>query len=222
MAEPDRALARQLAAESLARGDATGWFDQVYRAAEGSRSAIPWADGQVNPGLASWLTAQVAADLGKRALVVGCGLGDDAEELAGLGLTVTAFDISPTAVAWCSRRFPQTSVDYRVADLLAPPTEWREAFDFVFEAYTLQSLPPDPRAIAASNLARFVAPHGKLLVIARARDATEPTGTLPWPLTRDDLSPLLDAGLETVSFEDYFDDEHPPVSRIRVTYRKPS
>ncbi len=222
MVEPDRALVRQLAAESLARGDATGWFDEVYRAAEGSRAAIPWADGQVNPSLATWLTAQVVADLGKRALVVGCGLGDDAEELGALGLAVTAFDISPTAVDWCRRRFPQSTVEYHVADLLAAPTEWRHAFDFVFEAYTLQSLPPDPRAIAASNLASFVAPGGKLLVIARARDATEPTGTLPWPLTRDDLSPLLAAGLETVSFEDYFDAEHPPVRRIRVTYRKPA
>jgi SAM-dependent methyltransferase len=222
MVEPDRALVRQLAAESLARGDATGWFDEVYRAAEGSSSAIPWADGQVNPSLANWLTAQVAADLGKLALVVGCGLGDDAEELAALGLAVTAFDISPTAVEWCRKRFPQSTVEYRLADLLAPPPEWQNAFDFVFEAFTLQSLPPEPRAIAASNLGRFVAPGGKLLVIARARDATEPTGTLPWPLTRDDLSPLLEVGLEAVSFEDYYDAEHPPVRRLRVTYRRPA
>ena len=222
MAEPDRALARQLAAESLARGDATGWFESLYQSANGTAAAIPWADGRVNPNLADWLAQHPLAELGRRALVVGCGLGDDAEHLATLGLHVTAFDISPTAVAWCRQRFPASPVDYRAADLLHPPAAWQAAFDFVFEAYTLQVLPPELRSKAEQHLAGLVVPAGILLIVARARDKAEPTGTMPWPLTRDDLAPLLAAGLEAVSFEDYFDAEHPPVRRIRVTYRKPS
>ena len=55
MTEPDRALARRLAQESLARGDATGWFETLYAAAEGDESRIPWADMRVNPKHASWL-----------------------------------------------------------------------------------------------------------------------------------------------------------------------
>ena len=151
MTEPDRSTVRRVAAESLARGDATGWFETVYQLAEGDASAIPWADGQINPNLAPWLESKSIAELGKRVLVVGCGLGDDAEELASLGLAVTAFDIAETAVAWCRRRFPASKVDYRVADLLAPPLEWHGAFDFVFEAYTLQTLPAEPRGSAATN-----------------------------------------------------------------------
>ncbi len=143
MTEPDRSDARRLAAEALAQGDAIAWFDKLYRAAEGNASAIPWADGAMNPNLARWLEARPLAELGQRTLVVGCGLGDDAEALAQLGLAVTAFDVSATAIQWCRRRFPQSTVEYGAADLLNPPAAWRGAFDFVLEAYTLQVLPAE-------------------------------------------------------------------------------
>jgi len=170
------------------------------------------------------------ADLGRRALVVGCGLGDDAEHLSAIGLDVTAFDISPEAVAWCRRRFPNSRVNYQQADLLAPPAaftlalpaEVTGAFDFVFEAYTLQSLPVELRLQAMTHLASFVAPGGTLLVVARGRDDAEPLEQMPWPLSRKELAPLAAAGLEVVSFEDYFDSEANPVRRFRVTFRRPA
>jgi SAM-dependent methyltransferase len=175
----------------------------------------------VNPNLADWLVVRPLASLGKRTLVVGCGLGDDAEHLAALALHVTAFDISATAIAWCRQRFPDSAVNYRVADLLDPPFEWQAEFDFIFEAYTLQALPPELRARAIVKLAGLLAPGGLLLVVARARQADEPVGTLPWPLTREDLAGLNSAGLETQSLEEYFDLEDPPVRRFRATYRRP-
>jgi 2-polyprenyl-3-methyl-5-hydroxy-6-metoxy-1,4-benzoquinol methylase len=220
MTEPDRSIVRKLADESLARGDATGWFDALYQSAEGAASVIPWADGAPNPNLVAWLQSHPATELGKRALVVGCGLGDDAEALAALGMQVTAFDISPTAIAWCRERHSQSSVNYQAADLIQPPSEWTSAFDFVFEAYTLQALPLDLRAQVTRNLAGFVAPGGTLLVVARARDNHEPLGSMPWPLSPNDLAPLTTAGLESSQFEDYFDAEEPPVRRFRVTYRR--
>ena len=70
--------------------------------------------------LVRWLDA--AGPLGgRRALVVGCGLGDDAVEVARRGAATTAFDLSPTAVAWCRRRFPDAPVTWTTADLLATP-----------------------------------------------------------------------------------------------------
>ena len=101
MSELDRSMARRLAQESLARGDATGWFDTLYVAADGNPAHVPWADLKVNGNLASWLAKRPSAGRGGRALVVGRGLGDDAEELARRGFAVTAFDISARAVAWC-------------------------------------------------------------------------------------------------------------------------
>jgi SAM-dependent methyltransferase len=217
---PDRTTARRLAAESLARGDATGWFDALYQHAQGNSGAIPWADLCVNPNLATWLEKQPLSGLGKRALVVGCGLGDDAEELAELGFRVTAFDVSATAIDWCRRRFPQSRVDYLAADLLHPPDAWRAAFDFVFEAYTLQVLPPEVRGPAIRSIADFLAHAGTLLVIARGRESSDEPGTMPWPLLKSDLAGFSQHGLATASFEDYFDSENPPARRFRVEFHR--
>jgi len=106
-------------------------------------------------------------------LVIGCGLGDDAEELSRRGFDVTAFDVAPTAIVWCRKRFPESPVNYITADILSPRQEWAHTFDFIFEAYTLQSLPDDLQRVAMSNIARMLAPGGCLLVITRGRDDNE-------------------------------------------------
>jgi 2-polyprenyl-3-methyl-5-hydroxy-6-metoxy-1,4-benzoquinol methylase len=214
-----RATARELAARSLARGDATGWFEELYGAASGAGD-VPWADLVPNPSLVEWLDAGAVSGSGRRALKVGAGLGDDAEALAQRGFSVTAFDVAPTAVEWARRRWPGSAVDYCAADVLAPPAEWREAFDLVLEAYTLQVLPPASRAVAAGRIVEMLAPGGTLLAIARGRDASEPEGAMPWPLTPDELRTLF-AGLELVRFDDFLDDEDPPVRRLRAEFRRP-
>jgi SAM-dependent methyltransferase len=218
--EPKRARARRLAHESLAKGDAIGWFDTLYVAADGDESQIPWADMRVNPHFASWLAARAPAGQLKRALVIGCGLGDDAEELASLGFRVTAFDVSARAIDWCRHRFPQSQVDYCEGDVLHPPTAWQAAFDFVLEIYTLQVLLDEARARAARHMAGFVAPGGTLLVVARGRLPAEDRGAMPWPLVKDELSCFESFGLETVGIEEYFDDEQPPVRRFQAEYRR--
>lgn len=222
MNAPDRRIARSLAQESLAKGDPTGWFETLYDQAAGLSSNVPWADMRVNPHFANWLAAHSLDGQRKRALVVGCGLGDDAEELASRGFQVNAFDVSSTAVDWCRRRFPKTSVDYQVADLLHPPATWCRAFDFVLEIYTLQVLPAEPRALAAKNLVEFVAPGGTLLVIARGREPSDDAGAMPWPLTRDEIASLSGHGLQIVALEDFMDDEDPPVRRFCATFHRPA
>jgi SAM-dependent methyltransferase len=175
-----------------------------------------------NPGLLAWAEHQGATPrIGTRALVVGCGLGDDAEEVARWGGQVVAFDISAAAVNGAKRRFPESNVHYEAADLLDPPLGWRRAFAFVFEAHTLQSMPPSMRARAIERLAAFVAPGGTLLVIARGRDEREEVDGPPWPLAASELEPFETAGLEVVRFEDYMDDGAPPRRRFRVHYERP-
>jgi SAM-dependent methyltransferase len=218
MTPPDRAAARRLARESLAKGDAIGWFDTLYDAAQGDESLVPWADMRVNPNLASWLSRRPLGGQGKRALVIGCGLGDDAEELAGLGFEVTAFDVSARAIEWCRRRFPDSRVDYRVVDLLNPPAAWRKSVDFVLEIYTLQVLPSELRPAAAAHMAGFVAPGGTLLVVARGREVSEDRGAMPWPLVKGEFEIFTQHGLAAVAFDDYFDSEDPPVRRFRAEY----
>lgn len=67
------------------------------------------------------------------ALVVGCGLGADAEYIARLGFDTVAFDVAETAIRLARERFPESTVDYVVRDLLDPPAEWLRAFDLVAE-----------------------------------------------------------------------------------------
>lgn len=218
MVMPDRTRARALAQDAVAAGKPTAWFETLYREAEDGSAVVPWADLVPNPHLVEWLDAH-PPDPG-RALDVGTGLGDNAEELARRGLDVTAFDVAATAVAQARRRFPASRVDYVAADLLAPPPAWLGAFALVAETYTLQVLPPAARADAARTLRSLVAPGGTLLVIARGREASEPEGAMPWPLVRAEIESLAGDGFTLVAFEDFLDDEDPPVRRFRAALRR--
>ncbi len=211
---------RRLAKESISRGDAVGWFEELYRRAGESWDSIPWADLVANPFLAEWLDRERVTGDGRRCLVVGCGLGDDAELLAARGFDVIAYDLSATAIEGCRKRFTTSRVEYVVADALAPPPRWHHRFDFVFESYTLQVLPPDARSPAVEMIAGTVAPRGEILVLCRAREPDEPKGELPWPLTRAELDAFRDHGLEEIAFESFYDRESPPVRRFRALYRR--
>ncbi len=215
MAEPNRGRARELAEQFRAAGDHTGWFDALYK--EG-RQVVPWADRGPSPNLVKFFERNTTETAGKKALTVGCGYGDDAEYLAGLGFETTAFDISPTAIDACRQRFPEGRVRYTAANLLTPPVEWKEAFDFVLESNTVQALPRSLRADAIRGVAGFVKKGGRVLVLARAREEHEEEGQMPWPLTRKDLDLFLTHGLQVESFEDFFDEETPPVRRFRAVF----
>jgi SAM-dependent methyltransferase len=221
MPAPDRTRARQLANEAVARGDATGWFEQLYGEASGDAEAVPWADMRPNPNFLAWAERSALDGTGKRAADIGCGLGDNAEELARRGFEVVAFDVSKTAIEWCRQRFPESSVDYEVADLLALPLAWQRAMAFVLETYTIQVLQGDARKRAMDCIAGLVARGGTLLVIARGRDEADPPGQMPWPLLKSELDRFKQAGLEEVAYEDFVDDESPPVRRFLVEYRRP-
>ncbi|MCA9038221.1 MAG: class I SAM-dependent methyltransferase [Planctomycetales bacterium] len=216
----ERKKARQLDNEAVADGRPLDWFEELYSQVAGDESGIPWADMRLNPNLATWLEDRRGSVTRQSALVVGCGLGDDAEELASLGWDVTAFDISPTCIDWCHRRFPDSSVNYLAADLFDAPPEWQRTFDFVFESYTLQVLPPDLRSSAIQLIANFVSSGGRLLVISRGRDATDDPGQMPWPLLREELDGFRNCGLNVVRFENYIENEEPPVRRFRVDYQR--
>ena len=172
---------------------------------------MPWADLVPNPNLVSWWEKEARAF--ERALVVGCGLGDDAAFLRDHGVgEVVAFDVSPTAVEQAAERFE--GIAFEVADVLDLPERWCGAFDLVVEIYTLQVLPPELRARAATSIASTVATDGTLLVVARGRHDDDPPGEMPWPLVRDEIDLF---GLDQVAFEDYLDGE---TRRFRVELRR--
>lgn len=178
-----------------------GWFEAAYRLADGDPAGVPWAQLAPHPLLSDWL-ARRGALTGLRVVDVGCGLGDNAQALSEAGAAVTAFDLVEEAVGWARRRFPESSVDYRAADLFDLPEEWRGAFDMAHECYTLQALPDALLERAARALASLVAPGGVLLVIARARDEAQEISGPPWPLTRARIESLAVDGLRLETLED--------------------
>jgi len=223
--EPDKRdeaqiRAARLSKDAIERGEATGWFEEIYASAGGDPERIPWADEQPNEWLVEWLDGQSISPEGANAVVVGCGLGDDAEELARRGYEVTGFDISQTAIDWAKRRFPGSSVQYRVADLFDLPASMEAGFDFVFEAYTLQPLPEQVRGVAVAAVASLVAPGGELLIVTRGREPEQQLeGAPPWPLSKAELGGLESAGLLRDTFDDFMDGT---IRRWRVHYTRPA
>ncbi|TVZ03689.1 class I SAM-dependent methyltransferase [Trebonia kvetii] len=212
--------ARTLAAEAAGAGDETGWFERLYSEAEAGSAVVPWADGEVNPHLVEWAAGKDG--MGKRALVVGCGLGYDAQYLAGLSYAVTGFDVAPTAIERTIRENPGTTVEYLAADLLDLPAAWAGAFDLVVEIYTVQPLYGPVRERALAALHGPVAPGGTLLVIARATNDENPErdpAQMPWPLTRRELD-LAGGPLRTVRVEQFMDSGTQPRLRWRAEFRR--
>ncbi len=202
---------------AYARGDRSAWHDEAYQ--EMGQDA-PWVELTPNPYLVAWVEAQPAGALeDKRVLIVGCGYGDDADFLARQGSIVKAFDISPTAIAEARKRFP-ARVSFEQTDLFNPPTDWRASFDFVFEAYTLQVLPEDLQPEAMRRIASFVAPAGTLLIATRGREPHEQARGFHTPLTKKGLKIFTQAGLREISFQDFMDQETPPIRRLVVEYQR--
>jgi SAM-dependent methyltransferase len=202
---------RRFAAASLAAGDATGWFERLYAEAAEGRASVPWDVPEASVNLREFA---LPPGEGRRALVVGCGPGRDAEHVAALGYAVTAFDISETAIAVARERHPDSPVDYRVADLLDPPPQWRRAFAFVLESNNVQALPAAIRARAIAAVSELVAPGGMLLVLAAAATDSPGEGP-PWPLTRAEVDAFATEGLRQVSVDELAS----PGSRLLVRWR---
>src|SRR5436305_284396 len=98
MPDSDRARARELARRYLSKGDPSGWFEQLYQEGERGESIVPWKDLAPSPNLIEFWEQHPLPAAGKTALTVGCGFGDDAEQLAAWGFETTAFDVAPTAI----------------------------------------------------------------------------------------------------------------------------
>ena len=210
-------------------GAALPTFEEIYARAGDDLGSVPWVRFAPHPLLVMWLDSPgspggwpAGPAAGPEARVVGCGLGDDAEELARRGYAVTAFDVSPTAIARCRERFPQSPVCYRGADVLNLPGEWRGRFGLVVEINTIQSLPRAGRPAAIAAIAGTVAPGGLLFVRCRTGAENEPDGLeRPWPVRRSELAGFTAAGLTQADLID-----HAPVPAafpfLLIIYQRPA
>ncbi|MDT0212962.1 class I SAM-dependent methyltransferase [Rothia sp. ARF10] len=190
--------ADRLAQASIERGDPTGWFEELYAAGESGEVTMAWDHDDPQPLLAAWSRERDVRGEGRRAVVVGCGLGADAEHVAALGFETTAFDLSPTAIRTARERHPDTAVDYRAADLFDLPQDWRRAFDLVVDVYTVQALPRGLRERTVGAIANLVAPGGTLVAVQGVLPPDDDGSGPPWLLTAEDIALFAGHGLREV------------------------
>ena len=124
----------------------------------------------------------------------------------------------PLAQALLARAYPDSSVDYQVADLFDHPRDWTRGFDLVFECNTIQALPGEFRVRALNAIAELVAPGGTVLVSCRSRQAGEKENEFPLPLERAEIDGFVRAGLREDAFVAYDDNQDPPVPHFFACY----
>ncbi len=206
----------------LARGAPSGWFDAAYRLCRDEGVGLPWLHAAPHPYLLDWLAQPLTTPPGPRAVVVGCGLGDDAQAVAEAGYEVTAFDVAPTAVTWAAERAPAVA-RWRTADLLALPEDLQGAFDLVVEVHTVPWLPGVVRDAAMAAVGGLARAGGVVVAITllagQQADLTTDQGP-PWPQAPSELATYRTAELVRVALE------HPgpaagPVFEARLTFQRP-
>lgn len=179
--------ARFPSADAHSPAEATGWFEPLYAAAARGETRVPWGRQAPHQVLTDWIQQRQLAGGGKRAVVVGCGYGDDAALVASAGYDTTAFDISASAIRSARERYPDAGVAFVTADLFHLPDAWIEAFDLVVESQTIQALPPSMRETVIAHVVSLVAPGGTLFVQAVAASEDGGHEGPPWPLTAADI-----------------------------------
>ena len=223
------AVWRALAEEYLAAGQPCGWFEPAYAAAVAAGRQLPWQEATGHPWLESWLEQPVHTPPGRRALLVGCGVGEDVPPLLARGYDVTALDIAPTALAWARQRAARrgdgsdSAVDWHAGDVLAPGAALTGAFDLVVEIHTVPWLPGVVRDAAMTAIAGTVAPGGVALVITELATSDTERSALagpPWPQAPSELAAYRAGGLVRLALE------HPPAGdratmEVRITWQRP-
>lgn len=226
--------------QCLESGDPCAWFEPVYHAAGRDTAQVPWVRGEPHPLIADWLAGPVASPPGDRALVTGCGLGDDAAAAARAGFRVTAIDIAPSAIAWAARRHRRLAVDWRVEDLLddelaeepaedpgvdpGGPGRAGATADLVIEVGTVGMLPGVVRDAMMDAIARRVGPGGILVVVTRvARDAEVARAAPgpPWPQAPSELAVYRGPGLVRLALEHGAVEADGTMS-VRATFQRPT
>ena len=213
--------ADRLAQESVAAGDPTGWFDRLWSQARDGTTTMPWDSRTAHPLLTEWTATVPTAERPTSAVVVGCGLGADAEHIGAWGVPTTAFDISPVVVELARARYPRSPVDYRQADLFAVPPAWHRGFALVVDVYTVQALPRAVRSATTRAVADLIAPGGtSVSIMAALEPGGDPDKGPPWPLTRAEIDAFAES-LDPVSVEKLYADRAGGRMFWRAVFRRP-
>ena len=140
--------------------DPARFWEERYRSTRGDHGRV-WS-GHVNEAVAREITGITPGT----ALDLGCGEGGDALWLAGQGWSVTAIDISRTALDVGAVEAERSGLGERIRWIEADLSTWQPSaqFDLVTTAF-LHSPVELPRDQVLRRAVAAVAPGGRLLVV---------------------------------------------------------
>ena len=126
-------------------------YDQRYQQVH--TRGLEWFGGQPTPIVAHVLE-QYGADQSMPMLEIGCGEGNDAAHLLEKGYDVLATDVSPAAVDFCRKKYPQWAERFRTLDCLKDKLDDR--FGFIYAVAVLHMLVLDEDR---QGMLRFIREH---------------------------------------------------------------
>lgn len=110
-------------------------YDERYKTAHAH--GVSWAGEKPTPIVREMLEKYGFG--GKSALLeIGCGEGRDAKAVLAEGYSVMATDISPEAIAYCKKTYPEFSAQFRVLDCLCDTLDAK--FDFIYAVAVVHML----------------------------------------------------------------------------------
>ncbi|MFI6211412.1 class I SAM-dependent methyltransferase [Nocardia brasiliensis] len=163
-------------------------FEQAYRSGtlvEGAvMDRLPWEIDRPQPLLVEFeRSGRVTGDV----LDIGCGPGDTAIYLAGLGYQVTGLDFAPTAIEKARARAAER--DVTVAFAVADATElggYDNRFDTVVSSALAHCLDPEQRKAHVAALHRVMRPGARLFQLCFS-EGPHSVGYAPYAVGEDEL-----------------------------------
>jgi len=141
-----------------------------------------WELGRAAPPLVDYFAAHPPTGL--RVLVLGCGRGHEARLLAGLGATVTALDLAPSAIAAAAAATPPSlAIDFRVGDLF-DLSQAPARHDLIAEHCCFCAIEPTRRDEYVDQVAAALVPGGALVGLFYAHGRP---GGPPFTVDADEL-----------------------------------
>ena len=178
----------------------TGNIDGIYRRIPLEK--IPWNIETPPDALVELVRTGKVAPC--RTVDLGCGAGNYAIYLAGMGFDVTGVDSSPTAIRFAREKAERLGVACRfvVADLLGDLLEVQGNFDFGFDYELLHHFMPEDRETYSKNVASLLNPGATYFSVCFSEDDPQfggrgkiretPIGTVLYFSSESEIQELFD------------------------------
>lgn len=113
-------------------------YDDRYRQVHGLN--LRWFTEAPSP-IVGEVIEEFGIQPGQPIMEIGCGEGRDAAFLLGRGYSMLATDISPNAIRFCQKEFPQWAENFQVLDCIGDRLDTK--FDFLYAVAVLHMLVED-------------------------------------------------------------------------------